>query len=126
MKMHAKSSRSDQALKNLNQICDVEVILRLFCILPLFECVHMIIKVTQGQDVFLCDFVERVKFVQHKLYRLYCDPYKRFNDLTFDNLNAIENTNNENIPMTWFFDLNGGKDAMYLAFSCVGHKYAIY
>ncbi len=75
---------------------------------------------------FLCDFVEHVKFVQHKFYRLYCDPYKRFNDLTFDNFNAIETADNENIPMSWFFDLNGRKDAMYLAFSCVGHKYTIY
>jgi len=52
MKLHAKSSRNDQALKILNQMCDVELILRLFCILPLLECVHMIIKVTQGQDFF--------------------------------------------------------------------------
>jgi hypothetical protein len=89
MKMHAKSSRNDQALKNLNQMCDIELILRLPCILSLLECVHMLIKITQGQDVFVCDFVEIVKFVQHKLYKLYCDPYIRFNDLAFDNFNAI-------------------------------------
>ncbi len=86
MKMHAKNSRNDQALKNFNQMCDVEFILKLLCILPLFECVHMVIKITQGQDVFICDFVENFKFVQHKLYRLHCDPYMKFNDLTFYDL----------------------------------------
>ncbi len=28
--------------------------------------------------------------------------------------------------MQWFFDLNGGKDAEYLAFFFFGHKYPIY
>ncbi len=125
MKMHAKSSKNDQALKNLNQMCDVKLILRLLCILPLLECVHMVIKITQGQNVFICDFVEYVKFVQHKLYRLYCDLYMKINDLAFDDFNVIKIANNENMPMSWFFDFNGGKDAMYLAFSCVGHNYSI-
>jgi hypothetical protein len=58
MKMHAKSSKCDQTLKNLNRMCDVEFILRLLCILPLLECVHTVIKITQGQDVFICDFVK--------------------------------------------------------------------
>lgn len=119
MKMHAKSSRNDQVMKNLIQMCDVEFILRLFCILPLLERVHMVIKITQGQDVFICDFVEIVKFVQHKLYRLYCDPYMKFNDLAFYNFNAIEIVDNDNLPMSWFFDFNGGKDAMYFGiFMC--------
>ncbi len=119
MKMHAKSSKSDQALKILNQMCDVELIISLFCILPLLECVHKVIKTTQGQDVFICDFVEIIKFVQHKLYMLYCDPYMRFNDFAFDNFNVIEIANNENLPMSWFIHFNGGKDAMYLGiFMC--------
>ncbi len=125
VKMHVKSSKNDQALKNLNQMCDVKFILRLLCILPLLKCVHMLVKITQGQDVFICDLVESVKFVQHKLYRLYCDPYMKFNDLAFDNFNAIEIVNNENLPMNWFYYFNDGKDAMYVAFSCVGHKYFI-
>jgi hypothetical protein len=28
--------------------------------------------------------------------------------------------------LSWFFDLNGGEDAMYLGFSFVGHKYLVY
>jgi hypothetical protein len=49
----------------------------------------------------------------------------KFNDLAFDNFNAIEIVNNENLPMNWFYYFNDGKDAMYVAFSCVGHKYFI-
>jgi hypothetical protein len=28
--------------------------------------------------------------------------------------------------MNWFFDMNGPKDAMYLAFSFARHKYPLY
>jgi hypothetical protein len=49
----------------------------------------------------------------------------KINDLAFDDFNVIKIANNENMPMSWFFDFNGGKDAMYLAFSCVGHNYSI-
>jgi len=50
----------------------------------------------------------------------------KFENLTlyFDDFNAIETLTNSNLPMEWFFDLNGRKD--YLAFSFVGHKYPIY
>jgi hypothetical protein len=43
--MHAKSAKSDGVGKNLNSLCDVEVILRLSYILPLLECVHALIKI---------------------------------------------------------------------------------
>jgi hypothetical protein len=42
-------------------MCEVEFILALPCILPLFECVHMLIKIAQGRNVFVRDFVENVK-----------------------------------------------------------------
>ncbi len=38
---------------------------------PLFECVYALIKVAQGRDVFVCDFVEFVKIAQQELYMLY-------------------------------------------------------
>jgi hypothetical protein len=45
---------------------------------------------------------------------------------TFDDFNAIGNLPNATMPMQWFFDLNGGEDAEYLAFFFSGHKYSIY
>jgi hypothetical protein len=46
--MHVKSPKNDIANKNLNVLCDVELILGLPCLLPLFECVHKLIKIVQG------------------------------------------------------------------------------
>jgi hypothetical protein len=37
-----------------------------------------LIKITQGKDVFVCNFVDVVELVQHELYRPYCDPYAKF------------------------------------------------
>jgi hypothetical protein len=68
--------------------------------------------------------VESVKKVQQKLYKLYCDLYTRFDDLTFDDFNVIDT--NDALPMNWFYDLNGPKDAIYLTFSFVRHKYPLY
>jgi hypothetical protein len=58
------SKQNDAIWKHLNSLCDVEVILGLPYIYPLFECVHALIKVAQGKDVFVCDFVEVVKIAQ--------------------------------------------------------------
>jgi hypothetical protein len=66
--MHAKRQWNDVVGKNLKSLCDVEVILRLPCILPLFECVHVLIKVAQGRNIFVCDFMEVVKGAQQELY----------------------------------------------------------
>jgi len=45
VKMHVESSKSDVALKNLNSLCDVELIFGLPCILLMLECVHALIKI---------------------------------------------------------------------------------
>ncbi len=45
MKMHAKSPKNDTGSKNLNVVCDVELILGLPCLLPLLECVYKFIKI---------------------------------------------------------------------------------
>jgi hypothetical protein len=71
----------------------------------------------------MCDFVESIKQAQQELYMLYCDPYIKFDDLAFDDFNVIEMFTNDALPMSWFSNLNGLKDAMYLAFSFARHNY---
>ncbi len=61
VKMHIESPNNDTANKNLNARCDVELILGLPCLLPLFECVHKLIKIVQGRDVFVCNLVKAIK-----------------------------------------------------------------
>jgi hypothetical protein len=56
-------------------------------------------KIVQGKHVFVCDFVESVKRAQQELYKLYCDPYIRFDDLAFDDFNVIEMFINDALPM---------------------------
>jgi hypothetical protein len=41
------------ALKNMNGMFDVELILGMLYTLSLFECVHMLIKIAQSRDVFV-------------------------------------------------------------------------
>jgi hypothetical protein len=38
----------------MNAMFDVELILGMSYILPLLECVHMLIKVAKSRDVFVC------------------------------------------------------------------------
>jgi hypothetical protein len=66
MDLHAifGSTKNEVALKNLNVLCDIDLILGFPCILPLFEIVHMSIKIAQGRNVFVCDFVNDVKPIQ--------------------------------------------------------------
>jgi hypothetical protein len=45
VKMHDESVKFDVVRKNLSSIFDLEVILGLPCILPMLECVHVLIKV---------------------------------------------------------------------------------
>jgi len=82
--MRVESPKNDIAKKNLNVLCDVELILGLPCLLPFFECVHKFIKIMQGRDVFICNIVEAVKLGQLELFKLYCHFFTKFEDATFD------------------------------------------
>jgi hypothetical protein len=66
--------------------------------------------------------VEVVKLAQLKLYKLYCHSFTRFKDVAFDDFNAIGNLTNATMSMHWFYNLNGGEDAKYLAFIFSIHK----
>ncbi len=46
----------------------MELILSLYCILPLLELVHTLIKYAQGRDVYIFNFVEAIKDVQYPNY----------------------------------------------------------
>jgi hypothetical protein len=48
-----------------------------------------------------------------------------FEDPSFDDFYFIEALTNENVPITWFKNLNGGEDVAYFAFSFVERKYLI-
>jgi len=99
VKMHVESPKNDTTSKNLSVLCDMELILGLPCLLRLLECVHNLINIVQGQDVFVCNLVEVVKLAQLELYRLYCHSFTKFKDVTFDDFNAIGNLTNATMSM---------------------------
>jgi hypothetical protein len=66
--MRAKSAKSDGVAKNMNFLCDVDVISRLSCIFPLLECVRALIKIAQSLNIFVCDFADFMKVVQQEFY----------------------------------------------------------
>ncbi len=67
-----------------------------------------------------------VKLAHAKFYKLYCDPYAKFEDQIFDNFHFIGTLTSATYPMSWFSDRNGGEDAEYFVFSFVGGKYPFY
>jgi hypothetical protein len=52
--------------------------LKLTCILSFLEFVHVLIKFTQMQDIFVCDLVVDVKVYQGDLYNMCYDQTSKF------------------------------------------------
>jgi len=63
---------------NLNLLCDLHMLLGLFCLLPLLEAVHALIKFAQGKDIFICDFVATIKICQVNLCMMYSYPSSNY------------------------------------------------
>jgi hypothetical protein len=51
------------AKTNLEYMSNIEVVVRLMCIMPMLETIHAFIKFVQSHDTFLCDFVTIVNCV---------------------------------------------------------------
>ncbi len=86
--MHFENMKNDFTLMYFNVFCDVELILRLPCFLPLLECMHIPSRLHIDKMSFMCDFVDAMKLTQHELCRFSCDPFAKFENPTFDNFNA--------------------------------------
>jgi len=57
---------------------------------------------------------------------LYCHSFTKFEDVAFDDSNAIGNLINVTMLKLWFCNLNDEKDVEYLALFFFGHKYPIF
>jgi hypothetical protein len=64
----------------------------------------------------MCNFVESIKLAQHELYQLYCGPYAKYEDPTFDEFNSMQALTNHTLLLSLFSNLNGGKDMYTLCF----------
>jgi hypothetical protein len=73
--------------------------LGLHVILPFLDLVHVLIKLAQSHDVFVCSFIDVVKVCQLEFYNLYFNSYTKFDDV-FDKLNVLEKLSSKNMPMS--------------------------
>jgi len=70
----------------------------------------------------MCNFIDVVKYFQLKFYStLYNDPYNKYDDIAFDELNVFETFNNKYVPMNWCVDLSG-EELDYLVIKFFGSK----
>ncbi len=122
-KMHDDYLRNNTTIEILNLLCGLELIFGLHAILPLLDCVYTLIKFAQFCTVFVCDFIDAMKIYQLDFYRLYNDPYNKFDDPTFNELKVFETFTNNKLPMSWCADING-EEADYLIIEFFGSKYS--
>jgi hypothetical protein len=80
VKMALGSLTNQQAKLNYENLCDIQVLLRLAYILPLLEFVHTFIKFVQMKDVYVCDLVVVIKVCQGDIYiyMMDCDQTSKF------------------------------------------------
>jgi hypothetical protein len=60
----------------------------------------MLIKLAQGKDVFVYDFVNNVKLTHQELFKLYCNPFTKYENPTFDDFNFLFTLSNDAFPMS--------------------------
>ncbi len=66
--------------------------------------------------MFVYNFVDIIKLAQQKLFKLYYDPFIKYDNPTFDDFKFFFILSNDTFFMNWLFDLNGGEEKMYFAF----------
>ncbi len=76
--------------------------------------------------MFVYNFVDIIKLAQQKLFKLYYDPFIKYDNPTFDDFKFFFILSNDTFFMNWLFDLNVGEEKMYFAFLFVRGKFPIY
>jgi hypothetical protein len=87
VKMALDNPTNQQVKLNHENLCDLQVLLGLVCILPMLESVHALIKIAQMRDLYVCDLVATIKVNQDDIYMTYCYQTSKF---TIDNFWAFK------------------------------------
>ncbi len=66
----------------------------------MLEYVYTLVKILQGKDVFVYDFVNDVKLTHQELFKLYYNPFTQYEDPTFDDFNFLFTISNDTFPMS--------------------------
>ena len=95
-------------------LCDIDSLLGMACILPLFEAVQSLSKFGQGRDVAICDFVATVKQCQIIVEMLYVCPDTRYSGDEFLVFSRIASVTSLAVFMKWMPDLNASEPIEHL------------
>jgi hypothetical protein len=68
-KMHDDILRKNITIEKLSLLCDLELIYGLHGILPLLDCIYILIKFAQFRNVFVYDFIDVMKICQLEFYQ---------------------------------------------------------
>jgi hypothetical protein len=52
---------------NFELICNVNLLISLSCLLHMLETIHALIKFSQKKNVFVCDYVQSLKFAKDNI-----------------------------------------------------------
>jgi hypothetical protein len=74
--------------------------------LPLLEAINVLIKFTQGRDVFICDFVVAVKICQVDLFMMYYNLATFYQHEHFQLFCDVVENNFATITQDWVTNLN--------------------
>jgi hypothetical protein len=76
------------------------------CIMPMFEGLNELIKFSQSQKCFVCDFVAAVKICQTYVYCWSNDPQNAYLSNVFHGYQNLFNETFNVVVHEWAFDLN--------------------
>jgi hypothetical protein len=84
---------------NFGHSVDFDVLLSLACILFLLKTINSLIKFYQGNDNFICDFVNVIKICQTQMHSLFVNLVTKFQVEMFHEYHALLDCSFESITL---------------------------
>jgi hypothetical protein len=95
------------ATKAYSGLTDVKIVVGLACLLPMLKVTNALMKAAQHNEVFVCDYLVRVKTLQNDLADMYVEPRIRFTHGPFWDFIALKEACHDVIPMCWIPNSSG-------------------
>ena len=116
MKMALDSPRHHPSCALYELLADIESLLAMACILPLFEAMQSLNKFGQSRDVALCDFVAAVKQCKIVVGLLYVSLETHYIGDEFSLFSSIASITSQSILMKWMPNLSSEEPFEHLCF----------
>jgi hypothetical protein len=122
----ANMAKCDTALgkKNLRLLRDLQTLLCLASLIPMFEAVNECIKFAQSRNVYICNFVASVNVCKAKLYRLFVDPETAFTGRPFAEFQRLVDDKSTCVDFEWLIDMETHEE--FLNYNVLDGKHNLY